>query len=149
MKNIFEPATLQEFIKRIDTLKNDTQGLWGKMDVSQMMAHCSVALTEALSDEKGKLTLFGIIFGGIARKSIREEKPFRQNLPTAKNFIIADRRIFEQEKEKLKMLLTQVSQHGPEPMTGKIHPFFGKISTTDWSNLMVKHIDHHLRQFNA
>jgi len=29
------------------------------------------------------------------------------------------------------------------------HPFFGPMSTEDWDRLNWKHLDHHLRQFNA
>lgn len=47
MKNLFEPETVGEVIVRIDALRPATQRQWGKMDVAQMMAHCSAALDMA------------------------------------------------------------------------------------------------------
>lgn len=42
MKNIFEQAVTDEVIARIDNLTSKTQPVWGKMNVAQMLAHCSV-----------------------------------------------------------------------------------------------------------
>jgi hypothetical protein len=47
MKNLFERETVDEVIVRIDKLQPATQRQWGKMDVPQMMAHCSAALDMA------------------------------------------------------------------------------------------------------
>jgi hypothetical protein len=47
MKNLFQPEAVDEVISRVDTLQPATQRLWGKMDVAQMMAHCSAALDMA------------------------------------------------------------------------------------------------------
>jgi hypothetical protein len=47
MKNLFEPDSVQEVMTRIEQLKAFSQRQWGKMDVAQMMAHCSAALEMA------------------------------------------------------------------------------------------------------
>src|SRR5579864_5187817 len=47
MKNLFEKEAVDEVISRIDKLQPATQRQWGKMDVAQMMAHCSGALDMA------------------------------------------------------------------------------------------------------
>jgi len=44
MKNLFELGAVQEVMTRIEQLKPSSQRRWGKMDVTQMMAHCSAAL---------------------------------------------------------------------------------------------------------
>jgi len=38
MKNIFNQEDTDELIGRINKLNDSTQGLWGKMTVSQMLA---------------------------------------------------------------------------------------------------------------
>jgi hypothetical protein len=43
MRNLFEPEAVQEVMNRIEQLKPASQRQWGKMDVAQMMAHCSAA----------------------------------------------------------------------------------------------------------
>ena len=149
MESIFEPATLQAFMQRINKLKPDTQRNWGKMDVAQMMAHCSAAIENTLGDTTPKRNIIGLMFGKFAKKTIFNDKPFKQGLPTGKIFIIADTRNFEKEKQRLKTVLIKLSQGGGKPVDGKMHPFFGQMNAGEWSNLMNKHIDHHLKQFGA
>ena len=59
MKNLFEPGAVQEVMTRIEQLKPSAQRQWGKMDVAQMMAHCSAALEMASGKIVAKRTLLG------------------------------------------------------------------------------------------
>lgn len=43
MKNIFRTEDCNEFVNRINHLTSESQALWGKMTVAQMLAHCNVA----------------------------------------------------------------------------------------------------------
>lgn len=38
---------------------------------------------------------------------------------------------------------------GPSKCTAYPHAFFGKLTPEQWGELMYKHLDHHLRQFDA
>ena len=51
MKNIFEKDTTEEVISRIEKLSPESQRLWGRMSVSQMLAHCNVTY-EMVYDNK-------------------------------------------------------------------------------------------------
>ena len=42
MKDIFEKTVTDEVIGRIDNLDSTKAPLWGSMNASQMLAHCSV-----------------------------------------------------------------------------------------------------------
>jgi hypothetical protein len=42
MKNLFERETVDE-ISRIDKLQPTSKRHWGKMNVAQMLAHCSAS----------------------------------------------------------------------------------------------------------
>ena len=84
MKNIHTPEVLSELIARIRTLTPASQRQWGKMDVSQMMAHCSIAIEANLGERVVKQNLIGKLFGKLAKKSITDNKPFKQGLPTDK-----------------------------------------------------------------
>ena len=42
MKSVFERNSVDEILNRIDKLNPDTKAQWGKMSVSQMLAHCNV-----------------------------------------------------------------------------------------------------------
>lgn len=50
MQNILSKPIAQEFIDRINNLTSMTIPEWGKMNVAQMLAHCSVAY-EMVYDE--------------------------------------------------------------------------------------------------
>ena len=82
MKNLFEREAVDEVISRIDTLQPATQRQWGKMDVAQMMAHCSAALDMA----SGQLILprlfIGRVIGPFVRPPYTNEKPFSRSRPT-------------------------------------------------------------------
>ena len=47
MKNLFEGETVDEIVSRIDKLQPTSQRYWGKMDVAQMLAHCSAGIDMA------------------------------------------------------------------------------------------------------
>ena len=149
MKNLFEKETIDEVIGRIDGLQPAAQRQWGKMDVAQMMAHCSATLDMA----SGKLNLprvwFGRILGPLVKPIFTNEKPFSKNSPTDKKLVISDQRDFQREQEKLKNCLREFYQGGEAKCTRRPHPFFGALTPQQWSRGMYKHLDHHLRQFGA
>jgi hypothetical protein len=149
MKNIHDVAVLQEIRQRFDKLKHDTQRQWGKMDVAQMMAHLGNALEANLGDVVQKQAFMGKIFGRMAKKSVTNEQPFKQGLPTDPHFVVTDVRDFNKEKERVLALITRLHSSDPEALAKNIHPFFGKMTTQEWNNLNYKHLDHHLRQFGA
>ena len=71
MKNLFEPGAVQEVMTRIEQLEPSSQRQWGKMDVAQMMAHCSAALEMASGKLVAKRTLLGWIVGPRVRHVLR------------------------------------------------------------------------------
>ena len=149
MKNLFQKEAVDEVISRIDTLQPTAQRQWGKMDVAQMMAHCSAALDMA----SGRLVLprifIGRILGPIVRPIYTNEKPFSRNNPTDKKLVVSDPRDFLREQEQLKVKIRQFHEGGEARCTRHPHPFFGALNPQDWSRGMYKHLDHHLRQFAA
>lgn len=149
MKSLFEKTSTDEIIKRIENLTSQTERKWGKMDVSQMLAHCSVAMDLALGNTFPPRVLIGKIFGRIFRPMYSNERPFSKNSPTDKRFIFKDKRDFDFEKIQLIEKLHQFQHGGEGNCTNHPHPFFGKITTKEWGIGMYKHLDHHLRQFGV
>ncbi len=148
--SIFAPDTFSEITERINKLSPSSQAKWGKMNVAQMLGHCANAINTSVSDDKGKVTFMGRIFGKMARKMVlADDKPFKQNLPTAKEFIVTDERNFERERRKLLSILELLKDKGPNGVADKVHPFFGTMAKEDWAFLIYKHLDHHLRQFGV
>ena len=149
MNSIYEPATLKELTERLNKLTPFSQRLWGKMDVAQMMAHCSALIEMALGDKMTKAGFMEKLIGKFVKPMITNEKPFKQNMPTGSTFLIADSKDFDTEKSRLAILLKRFSTGGPEYMHRRKHSFFGSLTSKEWSNSTMKHLDHHFRQFGV
>jgi len=149
MKNLFEKGATDEVLGRIDKLQPAAERQWGKMDVAQMMAHCSAALDMASGQIKPPRMFIGRLIGSLVKPIYTNEKPFSQNNPTDKTLLVADQRDFQRERERLKGCVRQFYQGGEAKCTRHPHPFFGSLTSYEWSRGMYKHLDHHLRQFGA
>ena len=148
MKNLFEPGAVQEVMARIEQLKPASQRQWGKMDVGQMMAHCSAAMEMASGKLAARRTLIGRFIGPHFRHMLTDDKPFPHNSPTAKELKVGTCD-FAQERERLKQCVHLFHEGGESQCTRRPHPFFGKITPLEWSTGMYKHLDHHLKQFGV
>jgi Protein of unknown function (DUF1569) len=149
MKNLFQREAVDEVIARIDSLQPAVQRQWGKMDVAQMMAHCSAALDMASGRLNPPRILIGRLLGPFFKPIYTNEKPLSQNSPTDPKLVVSDQRDFAHEQEQLKRCVRQFHEGGEAQCTRHPHPFFGALSAQDWSRGMYKHLDHHLRQFGA
>ena len=149
MKTLFQTDTVGEIMQRLDKLHPAAERQWGKMDVAQMMAHCSAAMDMASGELKLPRLLIGRILGPLVKPIYTNEKPFTRSSPTDKKLIIADARDFQRERELLKAKVRQFCEGGEAQCTKHPHPFFGDLTPEAWSRGMYKHLDHHLRQFGA
>jgi len=149
MKSLFEPSVTGEMLDRINHLTPDTKPLWGKMTVSQMLAHMQPPLKVALGEATLKKGLMGFLFGKIAKKQLVTETPFKRNLPTAPAFVIKTEKNFQEEKDKLIELVKKFQKASADELNTRVHPFFGKLTAEEWNMLQWKHLDHHLRQFGV
>ncbi len=149
VKNLFDQAAYDETVARLHQLHANSERLWGKMNVSQMLAHCQQAFKVPLTSKKLSLTALGLLFGWMMKSKLYNESPWGKSLPTARNFIIKDERDFEKEKAGLLSMINSFHQKGASGIGDKMHPMFGKIKADNWGKSMWKHLDHHLRQFGV
>jgi hypothetical protein len=149
MKNLFEPATVREVKARIAHLRPESQRQWGRMTVGQAVAHCAAGFEMASGDRRppGRRGL-GRIIGRIVKPMVfRNNAPFRRNTPTM--IEVTDERDLATERERLLGVIDRFAAMGPPGCTSHPHPFFGQLTPQEWSVLMYKHLDHHLRQFGV
>lgn len=147
VKNLFDAAVKQEILNRINKLTPETKALWGKMNVSQMLAHLQVPIGVAAGTHKVKRTFIGRLLGPMVKPILYNDKPFKRSLPTDPSFIMIDNeKDFEKEKQKL---LEMVRHFTEKNIVNEIHPFFGKMTKEQWSKGTWKHLDHHLQQFGV
>ena len=149
MKNLFDKPTYNEIVERMNNLTPQTAGQWGKMNVSQMLAHCKEAFKVPLSEKKMPRMLLGRLIGWMVKPKLYNEDPWKKNLPTAPNFIIKDQRDFTKEKEALMDLINKFYSGGPDKAGNFPHPMFGSFTKEQWGKSMYKHLDHHLQQFGV
>ncbi len=148
--SIYLRATTNDLIDRIQKLQPDSQALWGKMNVGQMLSHCCVPYQQILGEDTTKPGPFIRLFMKVFfKKSMTNEVPYAKNLPTGPNFIRRSTHDIEEEKARLIDYIQQIEKIGPEKLATIPSPLFGKLSAIEWNNLLYKHIDHHLKQFGV
>ena len=150
MKNIFKPEVTSEVISRIENLTASTQPNWGKMSVSQMLAHCSVSYELVYDNKHPKPNAFmKFILKLLVKNTVVSEKPYKKSSQTGPQFLIKDERMFENEKKRLIEYVQKTQQLGEIHFDGKESHSFGPLTKTEWNNMFYKHIDHHLTQFGV
>ena len=153
MKNLFDPSIAAEMKRRVSSITPANERRWGKMTAPQALAHCAITLEWATDQDRPSRMFLGRLFGGlIARKVTSDDLPLKRNTPTAPQLVITvigDERTLEAEKERVCNLIDRFAVGGPAACTTHPHTFFGPMTPEQWSILMYKHLDHHLRQFGA
>ncbi|HEX6334193.1 MAG TPA: DUF1569 domain-containing protein [Flavisolibacter sp.] len=150
-QSLFNQSHISEILQRIDKLTPAHQRRWGKMNVTQMLAHCSVSMGTAMGINVIKRVFIGRIVGSLMKRGVLGEKPFGKNAPTDKSYIFAgnEELAFEVEKAKLQRLVHEFFAGGASKCTIHPHPFFGTFTPGEWAIFQWKHLDHHLRQFGV
>jgi hypothetical protein len=147
MKTVFDKTTRDELINRIHSLNENGTAQWGKMNIYQMLKHCTLWEEMMLGKRKYKRTLLGLLFGKMALNGlIKDENPMMRNAPTVPAFKVKENGNVSSEKAKW---IALIEEHALFPNPDVVHPFFGKITKEQIGYLIYKHTDHHLRQFKS
>ena len=150
MKSVFQTATTDELSARINTLKPTTPALWGKMNVSQMLAHCCVSYEMVYENiHKAPNGFLKLMLRLFAKDSVVGDKPYKKNGPTAAAFIITTEKDFEREKARLIAYIEKTRDLGESFFDNKESLSFGKLTVAQWNTMFYKHLDHHLSQFGV
>lgn len=150
LPNIYTEQGTNELIARINQLSPITQRRWGKMNVSQMLAHCCVPYEQLLGERSdAPNAMMRFFMRTFFKGTMTNEIPYKPNLPTAPSFIIVDQRDFEKEKRRLIEYVKKPLELGELHFENKHQLTLGKLTATQWNNMLWKHLDHHLRQFGV
>jgi len=150
MKSLFDSVTYQEVLLRVEQLNEQKQPLWGKMNVAEMLNHSQRPLKVA----NGRMTIvespnpFMRLAMRFYKSHMYNDTPWKQSLPTIKDFKVIAYDNFLEEREKLIECMNEFNKkalnlHWPK------HPFFGEFTNDQWGKMQYKHLDHHLRQFGV
>ena len=147
IKNLFDPAAKQGIIDRINKLTPESKPQWGKMNVSQMLAHVQMPIGIAYGTHQPKGSFLLRLLGPFFKSKLWDENPYKQSLPTDPTFIMTgSNKDFEREKQEL---LNMIDRFNESNIVGEKHPVFGKLTKDNWSKATWKHLDHHLKQFGV
>lgn len=147
MKSIFNAEAHREIVGRIETLNPAAPRDWGKMTPAQMLCHCKAPI-EILLEKRPPVGKPNWLFKVLFKKSFYNDTPWRKNLPTAKVFVVKDEKNFDEEKQALLGLVNELYTH-KDRKEWPDHAMLGKFTAEQYGQSIYKHLDHHLRQFNA
>lgn len=148
--NLLNKNTAENVIARAQKLRPDSEPLWGKMTVTEMLHHCNKVHEQLLApaeptNKKTSLKQYlvrWLVLYAMPRypKGAQAPKKFH-----TKGMI--DNGEFEKEKQAFINSVHRFAAH--EGAILHWHPYFGKLSTEQWGLTSWKHADHHLRQFGV
>nr|WP_294777245.1 DUF1569 domain-containing protein [uncultured Flavobacterium sp.] len=149
MSSIYNKADNDLIIDRINKLTPESQALWGKMTVDQMLSHCQAPLDFAFGKTPMKANFLMRLIGKLVRNKILSAKEYQKNSPTAPAFIRKEAYDFDSTKQGLIERINIFSEQGQKAIKTTKHPFFGEMTYDEWSKMHTMHLDHHLRQFGV
>lgn len=143
--------TLKDINARLDKLKPDTPALWGSMNVTQMLAHMNDAFRLAMGMKEARNTS-NFFTNKIMFPVAVYVLPFwPKGSATAPELIQGQlgtpARDFYTELEFVKKMMDVFNEREDGKL--KPHPMFGQLNKKQWRDLLVKHFNHHLRQFGV
>jgi hypothetical protein len=149
MNSIYDKASNEAIIARINKLTSESKAVWGKMSAGQMLKHCTIASNVAFGKMDVKVNFLMKLLGKMLKKKVFYGGDMKKNSPTAKEFIVTDSVDFEKAKSEFIGNFRRFAEEGKSSIIVMDHPFWGKMTYEDWDALMWKHINHHLEQFGV
>jgi hypothetical protein len=150
MKTLANPSDRAEVLERLRAVQPGSRRRWGRMTPHQMLCHLSDAFRSYLNERPVLpasrwiprlavrwLALWVPIHWPHGVKGPPEWDPDAAGSAP---------RQFEGDKTELRSLIDRFSR-SPSNFPWPPHPFFGRMSQSEWFRLGYLHLDHHLRQF--
>ena len=148
--NLFEKENVDQVLTRINKLTPETKPLWGTMNASQMLAHCSVTYEYVYETTYPKPKgIKKFLLKTFLKPFVVGEKPYKKNVRTGADFLKTSDHDFEIEKKKLCDYIIQTQELGEKHFDGKDSHSFGPLTVNEWNTMFYKHLDHHLSQFGV
>ena len=149
MATIFDKSTREGLIARINNVNQDSNAQWGKMNVYQMLKHCTSWDEWVLGTHKPKYkqSFLGLLFGKLALKSsVESDKPMQKNMPAG--FLAVKEESGDVTLQKQKWI-HRMNEYASYDNPDFVHDFFGRMTKEQIGRFAYKHADHHLRQFGC
>lgn len=141
---------MENLIRQIDSLKPDTQAVWGKMSAQHMVEHLSgVFWISAGKIKVGCHTPAEKL--PVMRKFLESERPMPRNFVSpavGENLLPLRFSAFEEAVEDFKKAHEAFLDYFEKQPDAKLtNPAFGDLNFEEWKQFHRKHITHHFTQF--
>lgn len=133
--------------RRLEGLTPATTRLWGKMSADQMLWHVNQALEMALGTYHSPTRVSPPLPRWLM-KLVLLKFPWPKGAPTGPDFIARQEYDFSEQRSRTLRLVDDLTRK-PLDDAWPENPVVGPLTGREWSHLMHKHIDHHLRQFSS
>lgn len=103
MKSLFSESNYREIRKRVETLEVNNTRQWGKMNIAQMMAHCSIGFEKATGNqpfEDKSNFIMKPLLKRIVLKAIRKVDLGKNQKPFP-DYAVTEEKDFAAEKKRL------------------------------------------------
>lgn len=147
MKTLFEPEQHQEIVRRLHRLGADNERLWGTMSVPQALSHMGDQIALALGEIDVR-PIGGPMSWTPFKQIVLFVLPWPKNVKTAPELLQTRIEDVDAARQRLLDLIDRFRGVGEAGQFSR-HPLFGALSPRTWGYLALKHLDHHLRQFNV
>jgi hypothetical protein len=150
MKILGSEIEKKEMLTRLERVKHNSKGRWGKMTPHQMICHLNDSFRCVFGEKEVKL--HANIFGKTLVKwlALYVPIPWPRGIKTRPEL---DQHIggtppkdFDKDLNELKSFINRITSKNKD-FSWKSHPIFGEMSETEWLRWSYLHVDHHLRQF--
>ena len=150
MKTLRNEECRAELIGRLDGLTPDAKATWGRMTVEKMLSHLvqsgELPFVSSVPDRSSlmsravvkPLVLYVLPIPKEVKTSAEMDQQLKGRKPLG----------FDSDKATLIQSIDRVGMLAKDNPCLP-HPFFGKMSATQWGRIGYKHIDQHLRQFGV
>jgi hypothetical protein len=152
MKNLADPKTRPEILRRLATIRPDSRRVWGEMTPHEMVCHLADSYELAMGDRP--MTTTGTLFQRTVIRfvALSTPLPWPRGYPAppevAQGVGGTPPEEFKSDVLRLQAAIDRFSRPDRDFEWG-IHPYFGVLTPNEWLCWGYRHADHHLRQFGA
>jgi hypothetical protein len=152
VSTLFDEASRNAILKRLDNLTPQSRRYWGRMTVHQMVCH----LSDGYRNPVGERTVpsYSSLVRRTLIKWIALHTPMQwphgvRTIPEADQEVGGTKPVeFARDIAELKRLI-DVFAATEQKVGGHRHAMFGPLTAQEWGVWGYRHADHHLRQFGA
>jgi len=154
MKSLRNQADKDEILRRLETVRLESQRHWGRMTAPQMVCHLAdgyrlymgekeVAILPAWAIQRKVMKWFALQVPVPWPHGFKTMPELEQNGGSG-----TKPQDFARDVQTLRDLTERFAKL-PQDFAFPPHPFFGPMRHDEWMRLAYLHADHHLRQFGA